>query len=1094
MKKKYLVFALIIIIFVSSSFAQKKDKDKNDDNPLSGLNLSGLKLRSLGPALMSGRVSDFAVNPDNPSEYYVAVASGNLWKTINSGTTWTPVFDNEKSYSIGCVTIDPNNHNVVWVGSGENNSQRSVSWGDGVYMTSDGGKSWKNMGLKNSEHIGKIIVHPKNSNIVYVAAQGPLWNPGGDRGLYKTTDGGKSWNLILDISENTGVTDIVMAPRDPDVIIAASYQRRRHVYTLINGGPESAIYKTTDGGQNWSKITSGIPSVDIGRIGLAMSPVNPDYVYAIIEAANGQSGFFRSIDRGESWEKMNGYKTVSPQYYNEIVCDPKNVDKVYSLDTRTKFTIDGGKTWKNLGNKSRHVDDHALWIDPTNTKHLLIGGDGGVYESFDLGQNWAFKSNLPITQFYRVGIDNAEPFYNLYGGTQDNATIGGPSRTINRAGIVNSDWFITVFGDGFETQVDPKDPNIIYSQSQYGWLSRYDKKSGEKISIKPQPREDEKPHRWNWDSPLLISPHSNKRLYFAANVLFRSDDRGNYWNVISPDLTRQLDRNKLSVMGKIQSVDAVAKNASTSLYGNIISITESPLKENLLYVGTDDGLIQYSMDIGAEWKKYDKFPEVPETTYVSCVLASMHKTSTVYASFDNHKRGDFKPYILKSSNNGKKWNSIAGDLPHGEVIYTIAEDHINPNLLFIGTEYGVYFTINGGENWTKIKSGIPTIAVKDIEIQRRENDLVLATFGRGFYILDDYSPLRNLNNETLAKNAIIFPVKNSLMYIQAQPLGYGKKGSQGELYYTADNPPFGATFTYYFKEDIKTKKQNRKEAEKKAIEKGEAIKYPTNEEIYAEGKEEAPYLIFTILDSDKKIVRKLKAPASAGLQRIIWDFRYPSTKPLHLSSGKNTFANEGDGIMAIPGNYSVFMSKYVDGEITVLTDTIDFKAVPLKNTTLPADDRKDLVEFQKKVAELSRAVMGVDKISKDLQTKLKLMRVAIKSSPHADQQWLENVKFLEQKNEKIILALHGDKSIQERNENTPPTISDRIDNVLYGMWNSTSSPTATQKEQYLIAADEFGPLLSELKILLEIDLKILEEKLENIQSPYTPGRIPVWKK
>lgn len=1094
MKQIKLIIALILLLLFSYSFAQEKKKGKNDNSPLSGVNLSGLKFRSLGPALMSGRISDFAVNPDNPSEYYVAVASGNLWKTVNSGTTWTPVFDNEKSYSIGCVTIDPNNQNAVWVGTGENNSQRSVSWGDGVYLSKDGGKSWKNMGLKNSEHIAKIIVHPKNSNIVYVAAQGPLWNPGGDRGLYKTTDGGNTWNLVLEISENTGVTDFVMDPRNPNVIIAASYQRRRHVYTLINGGPESAIYKTTDGGRSWNKIKSGLPSVDMGRIGLAMSPVNPDYVYAIIEAANGQSGFFRSVDRGESWEKMNGLKTVSPQYYNEIVCDPKNVDIVYSLDTRTKFTEDGGKTWQNLGNKSRHVDDHALWIDPSNTKHLLIGGDGGVYESFDKGQNWIFKSNLPITQFYRVGIDNAEPFYNLYGGTQDNATIGGPSRTINHTGIANSDWFITVFGDGFETQVDPKDPNIIYSQSQHGWLSRYDKKSGEKISIKPQPREGEDPHRWNWDSPLLISPHSNTRLYFGANVLFRSDNRGNYWNIISPDLTRQLDRNQLPVMGKIQSVDAVAKNASTSLYGNIISISESPLKENLLYVGTDDGLIQCSMDIGAEWNKYDNFPEVPETTYVSCVLASRHKTNTVYASFDNHKRGDFKPYILKSTNNGKKWKSISGDLPEGDVIYTIAEDHINPELLFIGTEYGVYFTINGGENWTKLKSGIPTICVKDIEIQRRENDLVIASFGRGFYILDDYSPLRKLNKNNLDKEAFICPIKDALMYIQAQPLGYGKKGSQGELYYTADNPPFGATFTYYFKKAIKSKKDIRKEAEKKAIEKGEEIKYPTNEELKAEDKEEKPYLIFTILDADKNIVRKLKAPATAGLQRITWDFRYTSTNPINLSNEKNSFANEGGGIMVVPGNYSVFMSKYVDSEITVLTDTIKFKAIPFKNTTLPADDRKDLVAFQKKVAELSRAVMGVDRISKDLETKLNLIEVAIKSSSQADQQWLENVKFLEQKNEKIILALHGDKSLQERNENSPPSISDRIDNVLYGMWNSTSEATATQREQYQIAANEFGPLLSELKILIEIDLKILEDKLDNIQSPYTPGRIPIWKK
>ncbi len=1100
MKKSYFIFALILSLICSSSIAQKNKKEQIDENPISGINpiseinLSGLKLRSVGPALMSGRISDFAVNPDDPSEYYVAVASGNLWKTINSGITWTPVFDNEKSYSIGCVTMDPNNHNVVWVGTGENNSQRSVAWGDGVYLSKDGGKSWKNMGLKKSEHIAKIIVDPRNSNIVYVAAQGPLWASGGDRGLYKTVDCGKTWELILEISENTGVTDIVMDPRNPDVLLAASYQRRRHVFTLINGGPESALYKTSDGGKNWNKITSGIPSVDLGRIGLAISPANPDVIYAIIEAANKQGGIFRSKDRGESWEKRSSYMASSPQYYNELVCDPKNVNRFYSLDTYTKITENGGKTFKNLGLKSRHVDDHALWIDPNNTKHILIGGDGGVYESYDRGKNWSFKQNLPITQFYRVGIDNAKPFYNLYGGTQDNATIGGPSQTINVAGIVNSDWFITVFGDGFETQVDPKDPNIIYSQSQYGWLSRYDKKSGEKISIKPQPGKDEDPYRWNWDSPLLISPHSNTRLFFAANKLFRSDDRGNSWNVISDDLTRQIDRNKLPVMGKVQSVDAVSKNASTSLYGNIVTISESPLKENLLYVGTDDGLIQCSMDIGEDWEEYEKFLEVPETTYVSCVLASQHKTNTVYASFDNHKRGDFKPYILKSEKNGKNWESIAGNLPEGNVIYTIAEDHINPELLFVGTEFGVYFTIDGGKFWNKIKTGIPTISVRDIEIQRRENDLVLATFGRGFYILDDYSPLRDINKETLEKEAHIFPIKNALMYFKSQKLGYGKKGSQGETYFTADNPPFGATFTYYFKENIKTKKQLRKEAEKKAIEKGEEIKYPTNEELDAEDKEEATYLVFTILDDKENVVRKLKAPAQKGVKRITWDFRYPSTSPLHLPRGKNNLSNVGGGVMVVPGDYSVFMSKYVNGKITILTDTINFKTIPLNNTTLPAEDRNELVAFQKKVAELSRAVRGFDRISKDLQTRLNFLEHAIKSSSQADQQWLENVKFLKQKNEKIILALHGDKLIQGRNENTPPSILDRVNTAISGMWNSTSAPTTTQMEQYEIAADEFAPLLAELRILLEVDLRILEEKLENIQAPYTPGRIPIWKK
>ena len=444
----------------------------------------------------------------------------------------------------------------------------------------------------------------------------------------------------------------------------------------------------------------------------------------------------------EKNQKKNDYKTTSPQYYNEIFCDPKDLDRIFSLDTRTKVSNDGGSIFKNLGNKARHVDDHAFWINPDNPDHYLIGGDGGIYETFDNAKTWLFKDNLPVTQFYRVSVDNAEPFYWVYGGTQDNNSMGVPSQTINNEGIMNSDWVKTLGGDGYETQVDPTNPNIVYSQYQYGGLVRYDKLSGEYISIKPQQRKDEQPLRWNWDSPLILSPHSPTKLYFAANKLFKSDDRGNSWVQVSGDLTRQVDRNKLEVMGKVWSVDAVAKNASTSFYGNIVSLSESPLEEGLIYVGTDDGLIQVTEDGGLNWRKVESFPRVPEMTYVSCLYASLHNANTVYATFDNHKRSDFKPYVLVSEDRGNSWRSIGGDLKEPHVAYSIIQDHIKPELLFVGTEYGVFFTINEGKKWIQLKGDVPTIAVKDIDIQRRENDLVLGTFGRGFYVLDNYIPLR----------------------------------------------------------------------------------------------------------------------------------------------------------------------------------------------------------------------------------------------------------------------------------------------------------------------------------------------------------------
>jgi photosystem II stability/assembly factor-like uncharacterized protein len=656
--------AALLFSVAAATFAAKpaKEEPKKDEGPLSSATFAGLALRSIGPALTSGRIADLAVDPTDAKVWWVAAASGGVWKTTNSGTTWTPVFDGEGSYSIGAIAIDPKNPNVVWVGTGENNNQRSVAYGDGVYRTLDGGKSWKKMGLEKSEHIGRILIDPRDSRVVWVAAQGPLWSGGGERGVYKSSDFGETWTQALKISDDTGVTDVLLDPRDPDTVYAAAHQRRRHVWTLIEGGPESALHKTVDGGKTWRKLESGLPKGDIGRIGLALSPQNPDVVYAIVEAEADQGGFFRSTDRGESWEKRSPHVT-SGNYYTELFADPHQFDRVYSMDTFLQVSDDGGKSFRGLGEKSKHVDNHVIWVDPKDADHYLVGCDGGLYESFDRAATWRFFENLPITQFYRVGVDNAQPFYNVCGGTQDNFSLCGPSRTARFQGPANEDWEVAQGGDGFWTVTDPTDPNIVYAEAQHGALTRFDRRSGENLDIQPQPAAGEPPLRWNWDSPLVLSPHSPTRLYFAANRLFRSDDRGDSWRAVSPDLSRQLDRNQLKVMGRIQRPEAVAKNASTSIYGNIVSLAESPLAEGLLYVGTDDGLIQVSEDGGANWRRGESFPGVPDRTYVSRLVASRHDAATVYAAFDNHKMGDFKPYVLKSGDRGRTWASIAGDLP-----------------------------------------------------------------------------------------------------------------------------------------------------------------------------------------------------------------------------------------------------------------------------------------------------------------------------------------------------------------------------------------------------------------------------------------------
>ena len=1083
---------LLLLFFSANTFAEKKNKsgDKKNDTIKSG-DVSGLKFRSIGPAFTSGRIADFAVNSKNHSEYYVAAACGHIWKTTDNGTTFEPIFDNYGAYSIGCLKMDPNNTNVIWAGTGENNHQRALGYGDGVYKSVDGGKSWKNMGLKESRQIGMIAVDPRNSNVVYVAAEGSAWGPGGDRGLYKTTDGGENWEKILEISENTGVNNVVLHPENPDIIFASSEQRRRHVFTKIGGGPESALYKSTDGGETWRKLESGIPDVDKGGMGIAISPVDPNVWYAIIEAAMDKSGFFRSTDMGESWEKMSDHHE-SGQYYNEIYCDPFDVDKVYSMETWSKYTIDGGKTWKNIGNNDRHVDDHAFWIDPNDIKHFMIAGDGGVYESFDGGKHYLFKTNLPVTQFYRVAIDNTEPFYWVYGGTQDNSSFGGPSRNLNNDGVSSCDWVTTLGGDGFWQAIEPDNPDIVYSEYQYGNIHRFDKKSGESINIKPQPRKGEDNYKWNWNTPFIISPHSPTRLYIAANKVFRSDDRGQSWKVISDDITAQIDRNTWPVMDRYWGVDAVVKDVSTSLYGMAVSIDESPLKEGLIYIGTDDGLIQVTENAGKNWTKHESFPGVPENTYVSDILSSKFDENIVFASFDNRKRDDFKPYVFKSTDKGVTWALIAGNLPDKGTVHTIQQDHINPELLFVGTEFGIFFTVDGGKIWTQMKSGIPTIAVRDIAIQERENDLVLATFGRGFYILDDYSPLRELSPELLDSNTYIFPVKDALMYVQKRRGGYGN----GSNVYIAKNPDFGATFTYYIKEAPKTLTEERREKEKELIKEKKPIPIPSLEELRAEKNEVKPHLIFTITDENGNKIRKLTTAISKGISRLTWNLRYSGTSPVNLKDEKfDPLSMGGDGMYVLPGKYNVSLSQYVRGEVTELAGPVEFIAKPLKNTTLPADDRKDLVEFQQKLAELSRVVNGAEEFAYELMEITRYDKQAALRSVGSGTELFAEIENIEAQIENIIWKFNGQTPKASQEENIPalPSINERLNSIIWVHWRSTGPVTQTQRDVYNILKEEFPPVLVEMKTIYNTSLPEIEKQLDELSAPWTPGRIPVWK-
>ncbi|HEY3739404.1 MAG TPA: glycosyl hydrolase [Bryobacteraceae bacterium] len=1059
------------------------EADKPKEDPL---NLGGLKLRSIGPAMTSGRVVSISVHPKNHAIFYVGVASGGVWKTTNAGISFSPVFEHEGSYSIGVVLVDPKNPNTVWVGTGENNSQRSVSYGDGVYRSDDAGHSWKNVGLKTSEHIGRIAIDPRDSNVVYVAAQGPLWGPGGERGLYKTSDGGKTWKQILKISDDTGVTDVAVDPTNPDVLLASAWQRRRHFYTLIDGGPESALYKSNDAGATWRKVRSGLPPGDLGRIGFVFSPAQRELVYARVEAAEHAGGVYRSTDSGESWTKQNSFEGL-PMYYNQIYADPRNPDRIYLDDFLMRVSDDAGKTIRPIGDRRKHVDSHVIWVDPDDTDFIMVGCDGGLYESHDRGHLWRFFANLPVTQFYDVAIDNSKPFSYVYGGTQDNASVGGPTRTKSSAGILSSDWFITVFGDGFTSKVDPEDPNTIYAEWQQGGLVRYDKRTGEHVGIKPQEGKGEEGYRWNWDSPLMVSPHSHTRIYFGANKLFRSDNRGDSWKVVSPDLTREIDRDKLPVFGKIQNADAIAKNGSTALYSNISAVAESPGKEGLLYVGTDDGLVQVSDNGGGAWRKIDTFPDVPQGVYVRHLVPSQFADGTVYVAFDNSQNSDFKPYLLRSADKGLTWTSIAGDLPVRGSVYGLAEDPVNPNLLFAGTEFGLFFTIDGGKKWTPLKSGLPTIAVRDIAIQKRDNDLAIATFGRGFYILDDYSPLRELGGDNLSKEAVLFKPRNGLLYVEGAPFGVRGAGFQGESFYSADNPPYGVALTYYLKDGYKTLKQQRLDAEKEDAKKKIVPPYPTHAQLIAEGDEEAPSIILSVTDASGRLVRRLTGPVGKGVQRLTWDLRAAAPT---LSGPRRPGDDDDDGPsgghFVLPGTYTVALAKHVRGVTTALGSPQTFEVV----TETPLS--KPYIEFQTKLDKFRAAFTGAMEVANSAKARTAAAKKAIEEST-ADLKLRDQASALDARATAILRGLRGNEILAQRQENQPPSIAERFGTMENELGRSLGAPTATHEETLRIAGEELSAELAKLKTLVDVDLKKLDKEMDAAGVPHTPGRIPEFK-
>lgn len=1067
-------FLLVLSTIFNAESQNKTDKKEGTKLPYDASTISPLSFRMVGPALTSGRVADIAIHPKNKDKWFVAAASGGVWYTENHGITFSPIFDNYGSYSIACVELAPSNPNTVWVGTGENNNQRSVAYGDGVYKSLDGGKSFVNMGLKTSEHIGNIIIHPTDESTVWVAAYGPLWSSGGERGVYKTTDGGKTWERTLSVSEETGIAEIAIDPENPSILYASAHQRRRHEWTYIGGGPESTLYKSTDGGKTWREISAGLPKQDMGRVGLAVAPSDPNYVYAIVEARYGKAGVYLSTNKGESWSKQGDFNT-SGNYYQEITIDPLNKKKVFAMDTYLHHSEDAGKTFVMTGESNKHVDNHAIWIDPDNTDHWIVGCDGGVYETYTHAKEWKYYSNLPIIQFYKVTTDNATPFYNIYGGTQDNNSMGGPSATTNVAGLLNSDWYITNGGDGFESACDWSNPSIAYAQAQYGWLVRYDKVSGEKVPIQPMPGKGEEAYRWNWDAPLIVSSHDPSVLYFAANKLFKSNNRGDDWSTISPDLTRQLDRNKLKVMGQVWTIDAVMKNASTTIYGNVVALDESPKKKGLLYVGTDDGLIQVSENDGATWMKVEQFPGVPVQTRVNMLTASLHDENVVFAAFNSQRNGDFKPYLLKSTDKGKSWVSITSNLPERGNVYCVKQDHIDPNLLFVGTEFGAFFSTDGGQNWTKL-AGLPTIAVYDLDIQKRENDLVAATFGRGFYVLDNYSMLRELKKETLDKRAHLFPTKEALLYVPMDPLGLEGTGFQGHNMWSAKNPSFGATFYLHFNESWKSLKDKRQEKEKELEKAKKDVFYPTFNDLAKEELETSPYLVWSIVDVSGKEIKRTTSSPSKGVNKFNWNLRTQSTNP--IGSG-------GSGLLVTPGTYylSVYYVNPNEQKSELLIEKSSFQVKGLNNQTLLAKNPEELFIFREEVRELNRKIGILTTQMAESKDQINQLNKVIVDATNVPLELSGNIQKLKEDFHRLNTLVYGDNIKSSREFETAPSLSSRFGMLEYQLYDNTTGVTKTHRANKSIVELELVEA-SQQYTRIKDTLNEVINKLRNAGVPY----------
>ncbi len=1061
---------------------------KKTESPVANA-IACIGLRSIGPAFMGGRIADIAIHPGRPSVWYVAVGSGGVWKTPNAGITWEPLFDDQASYSIGCVRIDPQRPEVIWVGTGEDVSGRHVAWGDGVYRSPDGGKTWTHMGLEKSEHISDILIDPRSSDVVFVAAEGPLWSSGGERGLYRTKDGGQTWEAVLSIDEDTGVTSAAFAPDDPDTIYAATYQRRRRVWSFQAGGPGSGIHRSTDGGTTWTKITEGLPEGDMGRIGLAVTAAAPEVVYATIEAAEEKErGFYRSTTKGASWERRSEYLSggTGPHYYQKIFASPVDPQRVYAADVFVHATSDGGKTFANIETgKGKHSDNHVVWIDPTNTDHLIVGSDAGLYESFDQGSFWRHVSNMPISQFYKVAVDNSLPFTNILAGAQDLGTLRGPLRTLQLDGVRNQDWWAPLGADGYHVAFDPEDNDISYMEWQVGNVMRHNGKTMELTDIQPQAGPDDPPERWNWEVPIVISPHKASRIYLGSQRLWRSEDRGDSWSAISPDLTTNVNRYELPVADRVLSVDSLYDHEAMSLYCSITAIAESPVDPGVLYVGTDDGRIQVSEDGGVNWREATRPEGLPEAAFINDFEASAHDGDAVIVAADDHKSGDYRPYLFESLDRGRSWRNISSNVPDSVVVWSIEQDHIVENLLFLGAENGVYVSVDRGAEWHKLSKDVPTISFRDLAIQRRDSDLVCGSFGRGIYVLDDYGPLRELaaNRVSLDDEAVLLAPRDAWWYVPYQPMQAVGQSTLGATAFRTANPQFGATFTYHLNADIESPKAKRKTQE---LDIEGDVEFPGWDRLQHEHIAPEPAMVIRISDSNRNPVANVIGKTTSGLHQATWDLRLNAPEPVRLKPPdfEPPWASARKGPLVDPGRYQAELVSFNDGQTRVLAGPQEFNVVPIPAVEASAVSA-DAQAFRQASVDLSRRHASASKRIETARDRVKHLRLAIVATASANDLY-GRLEAANRQLEELAALIVGDPVRLKLAEAPTPSVGELIDRIKYFQWDNTSSPTATQQASLDRALSQFGPAEAELVDLIDSEMASITAAVDAAGGSYTP--------